>query len=109
MLQIVGSSLVVVFDTFPGVRLAAAWSGGPYVQIHAVDGSGFGIVVDAWSVWDDWLDAPKIPRTLEALEDFVRARLDDPEAVSTLVELTDSAVGFHDDQDVDELVAVSLN
>lgn len=108
-MEVVSSTMVVVFDTFSGLRFAASWGGGPYVQIHAVEDCGPGLAVDAWSVWDDVLDLPTIPRTLEALEDFVRARLDDPDAVRTLVGLADPAVRFHDDQDADELVFASLN
>lgn len=108
-MQVVSASMVVVFDTFSGHRFAASWGGGPYVQIHAVNASGPGLPVEAWSVWDDVLDLPTIPRTLEALEDFVRSRLDDPGAVRTLVGLADSAVGLYDDQDADELVFASLN
>lgn len=108
-MQIVSSTMVVVFDTFVGLRFAACWGGGPYVQIHSVDASGPGLAIDAWSAWDDVLDAPAIPRTLEALEDFVRDRLRDPDAVETLVGLAESAVVLHGDQDADELVFASLN
>lgn len=108
-MQVVSSTMVVVFDTFSGLRFAALWSGGPYVQIHSVDASGPGLAVDAWSAWDDVLDLPAIPRTLEALEDFVRDRLRDPDAVETLVGLAESAVGFQDDRDADELVFAALS
>jgi hypothetical protein len=110
MLDLLGSCVVTTFDIAPGVRLAAAWSGGPYVDVHVVDGSGFGTVVEAWHVWDDELDKPRIPKTLDALELLVRRRFEDREAVASILQaVADATDTFGAAEEGFELVPASLN
>jgi len=97
-MQVVGSCLVVTIDVRPGVRVAAVWSGGPYVNLHAVDRGGFGVAVESWYVWDDWLDAAKIPRTLEALESFAMSRLDDMGSDDLVLDLVEDFAVYSDEQ-----------
>lgn len=105
MVDVLGSSIVTTFEVVPGVRLAAAWSGGKTVSVYAVDDDGFGPVVEEWDVWDRWLDAPRIPKTLHALELLVRRRFDDDKAVEEFLDrhaLSEDDTGF-------ELVPASVN
>lgn len=77
MVSVVAKSLVVSLDLRPGVRVAAAWDGcSPTVEIHAVTGCGFGLVVDSLRAVDDTFGEPLIEPTLDALEAFVVSRLE---------------------------------
>jgi hypothetical protein len=104
-----GAYLVALHDIAPGVRVAAIWSGGPYVNVHAVDGSGIGPGLDAWNVWDCYFDAPKIPPTLEAFREFVSRRLDDRAVASALVELVADALDRDAYGEPRGLLSASLN
>lgn len=106
-MKIVGSCLVVTVDVRPGVRLAAAWSG-RYVTIHTVARGGFGIAVDQWDIWDDWLDRPRIPQTLDALERLVLERLKD-DADGYLLDMVEDVSAWEDENDRGELIPASLN
>jgi hypothetical protein len=105
MVNVLGSSIVTTFDIAPGVRLAAAWSGGETVSIYSVDDTGSGRVVETWDVWDRRLDAPRIPKTLHALELLVRRRFEDDRDVEDFI---DRHV-LQDDDDAFELVPASVN
>jgi hypothetical protein len=73
---VVESSLVVVVELRPGVRVAASWTGrGRYVKLLAQAGTGQAIALDSWWVWDESRDCPAIEATLPALESFVMERL----------------------------------
>lgn len=107
-MQVVGSSMVVTVDLRPGIRVAAAWSGGPLVTIHAVAGGGFGMAVETLDVWDRWLDRPRIEPTLEALERYVVARLQELDADAVLGDLVEDVLDW-EDRESPALVPASAN
>ncbi len=73
---VVESSLVVVVELRPGVRVATSWTGrGRYVTLHAQAGTSQAIAFDSRRVWDDARDCPAIEATLPTLESFVMERL----------------------------------
>lgn len=106
-MEVVGSSLVVTLDIVPGVRVAAAWSGGEYVQIHSVSRGGFGAVLDRIRVWDDWADAPMICPTLQDFEQFVEARLRDIGPDSYVSSLAESLSDFEESRSDDVFASIN--
>lgn len=104
-----GAYLVALHDIAPGVRIATIWSGGPYINVHAVDGSGIGFGLDAWCIWDRHFDAPTIPPTLDAFREFVSRRLDDPSVVRNLIELIGDGSSVDAYGDRSTLLSASLN
>jgi len=107
-MELVGSSMVVTVDLRPGVRVAAAWSGGPWVSVHAVTGGGFGMVLENFHVWSPGLDRPRIEKTLEALETFVLERLREVDADGYLAAMVEDVADWSDHR-AEELVPVSAN
>ena len=107
-MEVIGSSMVVSVDLRPGIRVAAAWSGGPFVSVHAVTGGGFGMVLESFDVWLHGLDRPRIEQTLEALEAFVLERLADVDADGYLSAMVEDVEGWSEDR-ADELLPVSVN
>jgi len=107
-MQVVGSSMVVTVDLRPGVRVAAAWSGGPFVTVHAVANGGYGIAIDSLDVWDHWLDRPRIDPTLADLEAFVLRALSEADIDDYLPGLVEDVVDW-EEQRSGELVSSSLN
>jgi hypothetical protein len=107
-MEVVGSCLVVTVDLRPGVRVAVAWGGGRYVNVHAVTGGGFGIVIEAFDVWDDWLDRPRLDPTLEALERFAVARLQEADVDGWIADIVED-VSDWSDRRADELAPASAN
>jgi len=105
MVNVLSSSIVTTFDIAPGVRLAAAWSGGDTVSIYSIDGSGSGPIVEQWDVWDRRLGAPRIPKTLDALELLVRRRFPDAGTVEDFIDRH----FLQEDDDAFELVPASVN
>lgn len=106
MPTLVESTLAVVVELRPGVRVAACWTGrGRYVVVHAVDACGRGLPIETWRVWDDACGRPAIEATLPALEAFVVKRLE--EAGDELLADLAEDVGAWDG--CDEIVAVSAN
>jgi hypothetical protein len=104
---VVETSLVVVVELRPGVRVAASWTGrGRYVTLHAQAGTGQAIALDSWWVWDDARDCPAIEATLPALESFVMERLAEAGGDELLADLAEE-VGAWDG--CDEIVPVSVN
>ena len=107
-MNLVGSSMIVTIDLRPGVRVAAAWSGGPFVTIHAVANGGYGIAVDSLDVWDRWLDRPAIEPTLASLESFVLRALSEADIDGYLPALVEDVVDWEERRS-GELVSSSLN
>jgi hypothetical protein len=106
MPTLIESMLVVVVELRPGVRAAASWSGrGRYVTLHVQAGSGDGIPVESWYVWDDAAGRPVIEVTMPALESFVMERLAEAgdELLADLAEDVAAWDGW------DEIVSVSAN
>jgi hypothetical protein len=108
MMEVVGSSMVVTVDLRPGIRVAAAWSGGPLITIHAVANGGFGMAVETLDVWDRWLDRPRIEQTLEALERYVVERLRELDDETDFGALVEDVVDWEERRS-GELVTASLN
>jgi len=106
--KLVGSCMVATLDLRPGVRVAAAWSGGPYVAIHAVHGGGFGLVVETLDAWDHWLDRPKIEPTLAALEKFVLEALQEADIDGVVSDLVEDVIDWGERRS-GELVTASAN
>jgi hypothetical protein len=107
-MEVVGSSMVVTVDLRPGVRVAAAWSGGPFVTIHSVSNGGFGMAVETLDVWDAWLDRPRIETTLAALERYVVERLQELDDETDLGALVEDVVDWEERRSV-PLVVASAN
>jgi hypothetical protein len=107
MPTLIESMLVVVVELRPGVRAAASWSGrGRYVTLHVQAGSGDGIPVESWYVWDDAAGRPVIEVTMPALESFVMERLAEASDDELLADLAEDVAAW---DGWDEIVSVSAN
>lgn len=108
MPTLIESTLNVVVELRPGVRVVASWTGrGRCVTIHAVDAGGRGLAIDSMPAWDDAHGRPAIEATLPALESFVVERLlADAAAVELLADLAEDVATW---DDCDEIVVASAN
>ncbi len=87
--------------------MMASWSGrGRYVTLHVQAGSGDGIPIESWYVWDDAAGRPVIEVTLPALESFVMERLAEASDDELLADLADDVAAW---DGWDEIVSVSAN
>ena len=109
MVTLLGSSVVTTAEIAPGVRVAAAWSGGRDVCLHLVDEDGNGRVVETWDVWDRWRNKPTISRTLDALELLVETRFPDAQSVEDFIVDNEIEPDDEDDGSLLDLVAASVN
>jgi len=107
-MKLVGSSMVVTVDLRPGVRVAAAWSGGPFVSVHAVTAGGFGVVLE--SLYIDELDRPRMQagKPLAALERFVLKKLAAAGVDGYLADMVEDVETWENDR-ARELVLASEN
>jgi hypothetical protein len=107
-MEVVGSCLVVTLDLRPGVRVAVAWDGGRYVNVHAVSNGGFGVLIESFDVWDQWLDRPRLDLSLAALERFALGRLGEADVDGWIADLAESVSDFEEEHR-GELAPASLN
>lgn len=92
MVRIVSGSLVVVIELVPGLRIAAAFSGGDHVTVHTATP---GVPVAAWPV-DDW----NRPRTAADVANIATARLCDRAAVERILDAIEAAIVADDDREL---------
>jgi len=55
----------------------ARWHGGAYIELGYIDETGEFHAWDVINVWDYATDTPRIPRTLDALQERVDERLNE--------------------------------